>query len=119
MSTWRERFLIRCGPGILAGITLGDWLALLRENRFSVDLTHLVRAASISFSAVVNSVFRWYEDRRYGRKWKDLPIAPPLFVLGHWRSGTTHLHYLLALDDRFACPNLYQVFYPHTFLSTE
>jgi omega-hydroxy-beta-dihydromenaquinone-9 sulfotransferase len=119
MSTWRERFLISCGPGILGGITLGDWLALLRENRFSVDSPHLVRAAFISVSAAVNSVVRWFEDIRYGRKWKDLPIAPPIFVLGNWRSGTTHLHYLLALDERFACPNLYQVFFPHTFLSTE
>jgi hypothetical protein len=29
------------------------------------------------------------------------------------------LHYLLGCDDRFACPNFYQVFFPHTFLSTE
>jgi hypothetical protein len=48
-----------------------------------------------------------------------LAVAPPLFVLGHWRSGTTHLHYLLGLDDRFACPGLYQVHFPHTFLSAE
>ena len=68
MSTWRERFLIRCGPGVLAGITLGDWLALLRENRFSVDPAYLPRAVSISFAAVMNSVFRWYEECRYRRE---------------------------------------------------
>ena len=48
-----------------------------------------------------------------------MTVPPPLFVLGHWRSGTTHLHYLLGLDDRFAFPNFYQVIYPHTFLTTE
>src|SRR5687767_12923662 len=117
--SWRERFLIQCGPGVLAGITLGDWVRLLRENRFSIDLAYIPRAAAISIAAVMNSVFRWHEERRYGAKWKDVPVLPPLFVLGHWRSGTTHLHYLLGLDDRFACPNLYQVHYPHTFLSTE
>ncbi|MBC7855957.1 MAG: sulfotransferase [Pirellulaceae bacterium] len=119
MSTWRERFLIRYGPGVLAGITLGDWLTLLRENRFSVDPAYLPRAAAVSFATVINSFFRCYEEWRYGAKWRDVPVPPPLFVLGHWRSGTTHLHYLLGLDDRFACPNLYQVHYPHTFLSTE
>jgi hypothetical protein len=119
MSSWRERLLIGCGPGVLAGITLGDWLKLLRENRFSVDSPYLLRALSTSFAAVANSIFRWYEECRYGRNWKDLHIPPPLFVLGHWRSGTTHLHYLLAVDDHFACPNFYQVIYPHTFLSTE
>jgi hypothetical protein len=117
--SWREQFLIACGPGVLAGVTLGDWLKLLEENRFSVDSAYLLRAVSVSFAAVTNSVFRWHEELRYSRDWKDLVIPPPLFVLGHWRSGTTHLHYLLGLDDRFAFPNFYQVFYPHTFLSTE
>src|SRR4029078_2717757 len=70
-------------------------------------------------SAVMNSLLCWHEELRYGAKWRDVSVPPPLFVLGHWRSGTTHLHYLLALDDRFACPSLYQVFFPHTFLSTE
>src|SRR5262245_7566479 len=34
---WRERFLQTVGPGIFAGITSGDWLSLLRENRFAID----------------------------------------------------------------------------------
>src|SRR5260370_10822367 len=46
-------------------------------------------------------------------------IRPPIFVLGHWRTGTTHLHNLLAVDQRFAYPKLYQVLFPHTFLCTE
>jgi hypothetical protein len=117
--SWRERLLIRCGPGVLAGITVGDWLKLLRENRFSVDPAYLVRAASVSFCALINSTFGWFEHLWYGRKWDEAAVAPPLFVLGHWRSGTTHLHYLLGVDDRFAFPNFYQVMYPHTFLTTE
>src|SRR4051794_10377348 len=72
--SWRERFLIGYGPGVLAGITLGDWLTLLRENGFSVDPPYLPRAVSVSFAAVTNSVFRWYEDLRYAVKWKDLPV---------------------------------------------
>ena len=119
MSTWRERFLIACGPGVLAGITLKDWGQLLRDNRFSVDPAYLPRALSITFAALMNSAFRWWEEWQYGAKWKDVTVERPLFVLGHWRSGTTHLHYLLGLDDRFACPHLYHVHYPHTFLSTE
>jgi omega-hydroxy-beta-dihydromenaquinone-9 sulfotransferase len=117
--SWRERFLVRCGPGVLAGVSLGDWLKLLRENEFSVDAPYVVRAAFISFTAVINSAFRWIERHRYGRAWNDVVVTPPLFVLGHWRSGTTHLHYLLGVDGRFACPGFYQVMFPHTFLTTE
>ena len=33
----RERLLLWNGPGPFAGIATGDWLALLRANRFAVD----------------------------------------------------------------------------------
>ena len=46
-------------------------------------------------------------------------VQTPLFILGHYRSGTTHLHNLLALDPQFAAPTFFQVLNPHTFLSTE
>jgi hypothetical protein len=117
--SWRERFLIACGPGVLAGVTTGDWLRLLRDNQFSIDSPYLLRAAAISWCALTNSVFRWFDDRWFGRGMKDVTVQPPLFVLGHWRSGTTHLHYLLGCDPRFACPSFYQCLFPHTFLSTE
>jgi hypothetical protein len=28
--------------------------------------------------------------------------GPPLFILGHWRTGTTHIHNLLSRDPQFA-----------------
>ncbi|HVH93399.1 MAG TPA: sulfotransferase, partial [Nocardioidaceae bacterium] len=60
-----------------------------------------------------------YENRVYGPEISGTPIKPPVFILGHWRTGTTHLHNLLALDAQLAYPNFYQVLNPHTFLSTE
>jgi omega-hydroxy-beta-dihydromenaquinone-9 sulfotransferase len=116
---WRERLGIVFGPGVLAGVTLGDWLKLLAVNRFCVHPLCLPRAMSITSYALMNSAAGWFEQLRYGSHIKKAEIAPPLFVLGHWRSGTTLLHDLLALDHRFACPNLYEVMYPHTFLTTE
>lgn len=35
-----------------------------------------------------------------------------VFVLGYYRSGTTHLHYLLSCDPQFATPRWYQVMAP-------
>ncbi|MDH4092086.1 MAG: sulfotransferase [Cyclobacteriaceae bacterium] len=39
---------------------------------------------------------------------QKLPIHPePIFIIGHWRSGTTYLHYLLANDKQFGvCSNV-------------
>jgi len=116
---WREALMHDVGPGLLAGISLGDWLKLLRDNRFAVTPSRIHRAMAIFFQSAQNSVFRKLENARFRSKVQDIKIHPPLFVLGHWCNGTTHLHNLLSVDQRFAFPNTYQVVFPHTFLSTE
>jgi omega-hydroxy-beta-dihydromenaquinone-9 sulfotransferase len=106
-------------PGVLSGVAFGDWVKLLRDNRLNIAPSRLPRALVISLQAVQTSVLRRRENRRFGPSYEKLDVSPPLFILGHWRSGTTHLHNLVTIDDRFAYPNNYQVFFPHTFLSTE
>ena len=108
------------GHNYLAGITAGDWWRLLRANGFAVDAVYWHRAAVVTALSAVNAVHRWRE-RRFDAAIAATPLAgPPLFVLGHWRSGTTHLHNLLAQDTiHFAYANTYQVINPHTFLTTE
>lgn len=64
--------------------------------------------------------FRWIE-----RGWVHLagvsliPVKPPVFVLGHWRSGTTHLQTLLAERPDLATLNLFQAVFSEQFLVTE
>jgi hypothetical protein len=116
---WRDTLLTNFGPGLLAGITLRDWLRLLRDNRFGIIPSRLPRAMMITGQSIGNSLSGWYETRRYAASLEGVTIPPPLFVLGHWRSGTTHLHNLLSVDERFAFPNNYQSLFPRTFLSTE
>lgn len=121
-SSWLERFrlfLARRVFSTLAGITFGTWWRLLRKNRFRVAPSCWPRAALITTSSIWNLLLRRLEDRLHGAEVAATEIAPPLFVLGHWRSGTTHLHNLLSVDPRFAFPNVYQVLFPHTFLLTE
>jgi hypothetical protein len=105
----------------LTGITAGDWWRLLQDNNFAVDPVYWHRAAVVSLLSVANSIYRWREDREHGDEVAATVIAKaPVFILGHWRSGTTHLHNLMAQDDEgFAYPNTYQVVNPHIFLTTE
>jgi len=119
MASWRETLLLRIASGQFAGITTGDWLSLLRDNRYSVDRPYLLRAALVTLVSLANSVLRRYEDAVYGPSVRKTEVRSPVFVLGHWRSGTTHLQNLLAVDHRLAYPNLYQVVFPHTFLCSE
>ena len=116
---WREQLFERVGPGYFTGITFRDWVALLRENHFSVSANCFPRAATISLSAIMNSAMAMVEVVRFRNAWNAVSVMPPLFILGHYRHGTTHLQNLLSLDQRFAFPNMYQVSYPHSFLTTE
>ena len=100
-------------------MTLGAWWALLRRHRFAIDLQNSPRALVQTALSASNSVVARIERRRFGPRIEATRVQAPLFILGHYRSGTTHLHNLLALDPQFAAPTLFQVFNPHTFLSTE
>jgi len=104
----------------LAGITAGAWWRLLRDNRFAVSPAYWHRAAFITLSSLLNTWHARRERRTFDAAVAATKIHPkPIFILGHWRSGTTHLHNLLALDERFAFANTYQVVNPATFLTTE
>jgi hypothetical protein len=101
------------------GLTLSNWVRLLAQ-RPPVSWRRAPRLASISWQAAVNSLLTSFEELRFGRQIDAVEVTrPPLFVLGHWRSGTTLLHNLLSLDPQFASPNMYQVLFPTHFLTTE
>jgi omega-hydroxy-beta-dihydromenaquinone-9 sulfotransferase len=112
-------FLVNWLFSSLYGIALDEWLGLLRKHRFAVDLPYLPRAALMTLTGALTSLIRTYENRKYVAGLTDIQVKEPLFILGHWRSGTTYLHRLFAADERFAYPNAWEALNPHTFLSTE
>ncbi len=112
----RRRLLAPLTPGLMRGVTLGDWLGLLWTNGFRVSPRCWPKAAWTTLLCLANTPLRWLEAARYGRHVAAQQVLPPLFVLGHMRSGTTHLHNLLAVDERFAYSTFTQVSYPHDFL---
>ena len=116
---WRETLLRRFGPGVLSGIDLGDWTRLLWRERREIDARYLPRVFSITLQSFKSSLLGFVERKRYEELLQDVTVKAPLFVLGHWRSGTTHLHQLISRDARFAFPTTYQVAFPHIFLTSE
>ncbi|MDQ3332304.1 MAG: sulfotransferase, partial [Planctomycetota bacterium] len=92
---WREAFFRAAGPGVVTGITMGAWLRLLAQNRFRIHPAYWPKAAFTTLASGLSSTFAVAEKAIYGRRIAATVVPPPLFVLGHWRSGTTHLHNLL------------------------
>ena len=63
--------------------------------------------------------FRLGEIIIYERKIRKLPLDKIIFVIGHWRSGTTHLQHLLSLDENHTTSSVYQFLFADNFILTE
>jgi omega-hydroxy-beta-dihydromenaquinone-9 sulfotransferase len=101
------------------GLGLPQFCALMAKHP-RVSLGHYPRLASIAAVATTNSFWNTIEQLLYGRAVERTVVEhPPIFILGHWRSGTTLLHNLFTLDSGITFPNLYQVLFPGHFLVTE
>jgi len=95
------------------------WLRLL-ASRPPLSWEHWLRILSVTALAPVNSLANLLESLVFERRIARTVLEhPPVFILGHWRSGTTLLHNLMALDPGLTFPNLYQVLAPRHFLLTE
>ncbi len=103
----------------LAGVTFGDWVRILGRYGASIPPKYWPRTAFTLMMSGLNSPLAWWEDRRYRTTIEAVRVARPVFVLGHYRSGTTHLWNLLAIDGQFAYPTVLQGVFPHTFLTME
>ncbi|MBP6978458.1 MAG: sulfotransferase [Bacteroidales bacterium] len=68
---------------------------------------------------IINQPFRSYERKFINPKIEKRSTGEdPIFILGHWRSGTTHLHNLLNQDPRMGAVTTYQVVFPDTLFNT-
>jgi len=107
-------------PRFWHGMRLSTWLSVLAKNRFALSLTKLPTALSITFFSMFNSLFAAADRAIYGGRVARTEIKQaPLFILGHWRSGTTFLHELLIRDPEHTFPTTYQCFVPHHFVLTD
>jgi LPS sulfotransferase NodH len=77
-------------------------------------------ALVVSLCTPINEALWLLQRLLRHRQIKATPLQqPPLFILGHWRSGTTLLHELMVLEPSRSSPSTYQCFAPHHFLVSE
>src|SRR4051794_440705 len=96
-------------PRIWEGCNFYAWLRLLVRNRFAVDRSHWYIAAVVTVVSFCQTLLRFVQDVLYGPRLRRTPIPDaPIFIVGHWRTGTTLLHELLILDGRHNFPTTYE-----------
>lgn len=107
-------------PRIWQGCDFFAWIRLLARNRFAVHWSCWYIAVIATVVSFGHTVLRYVQQGLYGRQVSRTPIRhAPVFIIGHWRTGTTLLHEMLILDDRHTYANTYQCFEPNHFLLTE
>lgn len=103
---------------IFAGILSKDWKTLKSTNQFGFK--YIPIKWYYNFKSRSNDRYHQIEQEKYGDRIDSTEIPlDPIFILGHWRSGTTMLHNTICQDEQFAFPNLLEAYNPHTFLYLE
>ncbi|MGL4593113.1 MAG: sulfotransferase family protein [Thermoguttaceae bacterium] len=112
---YKDRFWY---PRFWDGMTLRAWFKLARSGGFRVDPIRWGMAAIITgLAATTNSPCAMLQRLIYGKKIRETKLAgPPIFIVGHWRSGTTLLHEYMIRDDRFSFADTYSCFAPEHFI---
>ncbi len=102
---------------LTAGIKLDQLFRLLHRSRITYNTKTILRLAFLIQSACWSSFFAVIEKARYAKSLKNA-IMPdnPIFIIGHWRTGSTFLHQLINLDPDLCTPTLFQVAVPDSFL---
>ena len=106
-------------PPFLGFAPLDVWLRFLTQPRPHIPLRYWPRVAvGLLFSLVITLLT--LPERLVLAVWFCLRPRPklpgPVVILGYYRSGTTHLQYLLSCDPRLYSPRWYQTLPPHGFL---
>jgi len=85
--------------------------------RYGISPQYTFRFCRVLLFCALNSPFQLYEKHRYDEPLHECDLeTDPLFIVGHWRSGTTHLHNLLIQDHQFAYLSTLQALFPNEAL---
>jgi len=95
----------------LAGTSLVNYIRILSGN--PIHPRHWLKTTLTLIIIIIAAPFRWYEWFLFRGKVKNYKFKePPIFILGHWRSGTTYLHNVLCKDPRAGYMTTYHSLWP-------
>jgi len=92
-------------------------MKLVLRNGITPFPVYLFRFLMLLQNSVISSILTLAERKNHGRSIRETCIEhPPIFIIGHWRTGSTYLHQLINLDSRFTTPTMVQTVIPDHFL---
>lgn len=104
---------------LTVGMTAPNFIRVLLRNKISWHPRYIARILFLMQSSLWSSAFSYFEEKRFRKKIEEAEIpVDPVFIIGHWRTGTTYLHQLLACDPGTVTPTLFQVAMPDSYMSS-
>ncbi len=104
---------------LIAGMRLSKFIKLLLKNGMSFSPKYLVRFLFLFQNGIWASIFYRKEKSVYKDKIANCNLQKdPIIIIGHWRTGSTFLHQLLALDSNLITSNVFQGSIPDSFLTS-
>jgi hypothetical protein len=95
------------------GMTAAVLLRLFARHRFAISPSRLPYVLLGLVYAINMSVLKVIQAIIFSRRIRASTLErPPVFIIGHWRTGTTLLHELLTLDNRFVGPTTLECLAP-------
>ena len=100
----------------LLGSNWSTFFGVLQGNR--IHPKYYKRVPITVLLLTISSLFHWIDRLIFKKKVKQFVFKePPLFIIGHWRSGTTLLHNLLTKDPTTGYTTTYQSGFPNNLKS--
>ena len=104
---------------MITELSLYKFLRIVSQNKglSSKKILHLVPWLTKS---ILLEPVRWVELVKYRKAIANHQLVdPPLFILGHYRSGTTFLQRMFIQDKRFGYTSVFQTVLPEIMLTSE
>jgi len=117
--SYSKQDFLRIEEQPLSGSNLRNWFRILKDNGFRIDWQFLPKAMYVTSMMIALSPFQWYEKRKTDLNIKKTNVSSPVFIIGHFRSGTTFLHYLLGHDPHLAYVSTFETMTPGMIIAHE
>ena len=112
----KQKAAVNLSPAI--GSSLRNWLSNLLAYG-PPSWMYIPRVLFVTLVSFVGIPFRMWESWRLRKKLKATRLKDdPIFIIGHWRGGTTLIHNLLCQDPQFGYITMIQALFPRSFMTT-
>ena len=99
----------------LSGSKISVFLRL--TNKYGIEKRYFIRWFNSFLVSCICTIFGWLDKLVYTLKPKPKDLKDPVFIIGHWRSGTTFLHNLMCLDENVGYTTTYQTVFPNNLFA--